>query len=73
MTERAYYTLRATAERLGCSRTSIDRLARQGYLVKVPLPGFSRRVVVTAESIAAYEELVAQQARRLQLVEGAIA
>lgn len=70
---RPYWTRKAAGERLGVSTSSVDQLANRGYLVKVPLPGFSSRVVVTAESIDAYEDQLAARARRLQLVEGAIA
>lgn len=70
---RPYWTIRATGERLGMSTSSVHKLARTGFLVKMRLPGFERRVVVTAESIDAYEALIEAQARRLALVEGAIA
>lgn len=70
--QHALWTMDATARRLGCGRGSVDRLVDQGYLVKVRLPGFARRVAITAESIDRYEALVLDQANRLQVLDRAV-
>lgn len=71
--QHALWTMTAAANRLGVARSSIDRLVDQGYLDKVRLPGFSRRVAITADSIDRYEQLVLDQANRIRLLDGAVA
>lgn len=66
------WTIKATAERLGVSSSSVDRLAQRGELEKIHHADI-RRVVITAESIDAYEERVLARARRLAVIEGAVA
>lgn len=49
------------------------KLADRGLLEKRRLPGFARRVAITAESIDAYVGQVEAAAHRLQLVQAASA
>jgi hypothetical protein len=67
-----FWTVQATADRLGLSASSVARLAQRGQLVKVAHPGI-RRVTITADSIDAYEAALMARARRLEVIEGAIA
>lgn len=60
-------TIDETAEELGCSRRTVERLLRKGHLERVSLPKV-RNVYTTSQSIRNYQQAL-EESRDLTLVD----